>query len=123
MLQVDLCIGRRTNTRAKRASARGSGKVDLSNLQGFHLRFAPKLAYFKLLIEAGRSCLFVVAPIWFRPLLIMTTCVALFYCPITQMTENTPTEAIDRVCVSPGSKESICLLCAKNMEKRITKEG
>ena len=37
------------------------------------------------------------------------------------MTENT--EAIDRVCVSPGSKESICLLCAKDMEKRITKEG
>ncbi len=49
----------------------------------------------------------------------MTTCVALFYCPLQlQMTENTPTEAIDRVCVSPGSKESICLPCAKDMEKR-----
>ncbi len=34
------------------------------------------------------------------------------------MTENTPTKTIDRVCVSPGSKESICLLCAKDIENK-----
>ena len=32
------------------------------------------------------------------------------------MTEDTPTKTIDRVCVSPGSKERICLLCAKVIE-------
>ena len=32
------------------------------------------------------------------------------------MTEDTPTKTIDRICVSPGSKESICLLCAKDIE-------
>ena len=31
------------------------------------------------------------------------------------MTEDTPTKTIDRVVVSPGSKERICLLCAKNI--------
>ena len=32
------------------------------------------------------------------------------------MTEDTRTKTIDRICVSPGSKESIRLLCAKDIE-------
>ena len=27
--------------------------------------------------------------------------------------DSTPTKSIERVCVSPSSKEQICLLCAK----------
>ena len=34
------------------------------------------------------------------------------------MTENTSSKTIDRVCVSPGLKESICLLCAKDIENK-----
>ena len=32
---------------------------------------------------------------------------------MVECTDSTPTESIERVCVSPSSKEQICLLCAK----------
>ena len=32
--------------------------------------------------------------------------------------DSTPTKTIERVCVSPTSKEQICLLCAKDIVKK-----
>ncbi len=72
----------KASERTIKVTCEGAERSTIPTCSVFHLRFAPKLAYFKLLIEAGRSCLFVVAPIWFRPLLTMTTCVALL-CPVT----------------------------------------
>ena len=32
---------------------------------------------------------------------------------MAECADSTPTKSIERVCVSPSSKEQICLLCAK----------
>ena len=32
---------------------------------------------------------------------------------MAEYADSTPTESIERVCVSPSSKDQICLLCAK----------
>ena len=42
--------------------------------------------------------------------------------------DSTPTKSIERVCVSPSSKEQICLLCAKavsnnNFRRKLTSSG
>ena len=96
LMQVDLLASGASLfwPRSGRPRATKSREVDLSRLQGFHLHFAPKMG-------GG------VTRIWgFR-----------FHCEsLTSMTEcpdSTPTKPIERVCVSPSSKEQICFLCAK----------
>ena len=37
---------------------------------------------------------------------------------MAECADSTPTKSIERVCVSPSSKEQICLLCAKVDEFR-----
>ena len=99
LLQVDL-LASGANLfwpRSGRPRATKSREVDLSRLKGLHLHFAPKM---------GRG----VTRIWG------------FICEsLTSMAEcadSTPSKSIERVCVSPSSKEQICLLCAKVDEFR-----
>ena len=47
---------------------------------------------------------------------------------MAECADSTPTKSIERVCVSPSSKEQICLLCAKvvsnnDFRRKLTSSG
>ena len=47
---------------------------------------------------------------------------------MAECADSTPTKSIERVCVSPSSKEQICLLCAKvvfnnDFRRKLTTSG
>ena len=47
---------------------------------------------------------------------------------MAEFADSTPTKSIERVCVSPSSKEQICLLCAKvvsnnDFRRKLTSSG
>ena len=47
---------------------------------------------------------------------------------MAECVDSTPTKSIERVCVSPSSKEQICLLCAKvvsnnDFRRKLTTSG
>ena len=47
---------------------------------------------------------------------------------MAECVDSTPTKSIERVCVSPSSKEQICLLCAKvvsnnDFRRKLTSSG
>ena len=47
---------------------------------------------------------------------------------MAEFADSTPTKSIERVCVSPSSKEQICLLCAKvvsnnDFRRKLTTSG
>ena len=86
-------LGREAAVVGREAADRAtkSREVDLSRLKGFHLRFAPKM-------RSGVTC-----KITFGS---------------AESIGFTPTKKIERVCVSPGSKEQICLLCTKEIRSK-----
>ena len=92
LLQVNLLVSGVSLVwpRSGRPRATKSREVDLSCLTGCRLHFVPKM-------ESCMTC------IWgFR-----------FHFSMAECADSTPTKSIERVCVSPSSKEQICLLCAK----------
>ena len=92
-------LGKRSEPCLATKRPTASDKVErgrLVSLDGFHLHFAPKMGNGVLAFGVtGFIC---------ESLTSMAECA-----------DSTPTKSIEGVCVSPSSKEQICLLCVRKL--------